>query len=90
MRKIEAELKELIRDYHRMKNRRKRKLAQQVSASGSYRPLWQVQLRTVTGIVTVTVAVAVTVTAVAAVAVTVTAVTVTAVTVISCQRLELI
>jgi hypothetical protein len=30
MRKIEAELKELIRDYHRMKNRRKRKLAQQV------------------------------------------------------------
>ena len=34
MRKIEAELKELIRDYHRMKNRRKRKLAQQVSARG--------------------------------------------------------
>ena len=29
MRKIEAELKELIRDYHRMKNRRKRKLIQQ-------------------------------------------------------------
>ena len=29
MRKIEAELKELIRDYHRMKNRRKRKLQQQ-------------------------------------------------------------
>ena len=32
MRKIEAELKELIRDYHRMKNKRKRKLAQQVSS----------------------------------------------------------
>ena len=30
MRKIEAELKELVRDYHRMKNRRKRKIAQQV------------------------------------------------------------